>query len=108
MRAVLRWRVALVSALSAATLIAAPLVGTQTAYARSYPPSPGHYPPRPHPGETQDSEGHPRPDDSDGLAETGVDSGTVMLLGGVAVALITAGGGGVLVVRRRRNSDSAS
>lgn len=108
MKAVHRWRVALASALSAATLIAAPLVGTQTSYAQSYPPSPTPYPPRPHPGHTPDSQGHTHPDDSDGLADTGVDSGTALLLGTVAVALITAGGGGVLVVRRRRNSDSAS
>jgi len=84
--------------------MALPLVGVQTAHARSYPPSPSptYYPPRPEPGETQYPDGHPRPDDRDGLADTGADSETVMLVGGSAVALIAAGGGAVWAVRRRR------
>lgn len=111
MTAVLRWRVALVSALSAALLIAAPLAGAQTAYARTYPPSPSpnFYPPRPHPSPTVYPTGRPHPhhtggpgQDSGHLAGTGMETGTLMVMGSAAVALIAAGGV-ALIVRRRRN-----
>ncbi|MDX3763442.1 LAETG motif-containing sortase-dependent surface protein [Streptomyces sp. AK02-04a] len=103
MTTVLRSRVALASALSAAVLIAAPLVGTQAAHAQSYPPSPSShfYPPHNHPGENQHPGG--RPDHHDGdLAHTGIGMQTGMVAGG-AVALIAGGIGAVLAARRRRN-----